>query len=143
MLGVALSFGWFLTGIPYWFFLGMLTGLLNIVPYLSLITWPVAILVKYLDTLTNDAAQGCFLAIVIWPSAVYLTVQFLDGWVLTPWIQREQTHLSALTILIVVFIGGALGGVWGMLFAIPAAASIKIVLEEVVLPRLSRWADTH
>jgi predicted PurR-regulated permease PerM len=38
IMGILLSAGWFLTGVPYWFLLGMLTGLLNIVPYLSIIS---------------------------------------------------------------------------------------------------------
>ena len=33
IMGVLLSAGWFLAGVPYWFFLGMVTGLLNVVPY--------------------------------------------------------------------------------------------------------------
>jgi predicted PurR-regulated permease PerM len=144
IVGIALSTGWFLTGVPYWFFLGMLTGLLTIVPYLSVITWPVAIALKYLDALTNSAGQSAgLLAVVVWPSAVYFTILFLEGWVLTPWIQSGQTHMSAATVLLVVFIGGALAGVWGLLFAIPIAACIKILLEELVLPPLRRWAVTH
>jgi predicted PurR-regulated permease PerM len=83
VMGVLLSAGWFFAGVPYWFFLGMLTGLLNIVPYLSVISWPIAILLKYVDTLTNaSGATPGLLAVVLWPSVVYVTVQFLEGWFL-------------------------------------------------------------
>ena len=141
IVGIMLSGGWFLTGVPYWFFLGMLTGILNIVPYLAIITWPVAILLKYVDVLTNGAGQSVgWLAILVWPSVVYVVVQFFEGWILTPWIQSGQTDMSAATVLIVVFIGGALAGIWGMLFAIPIAACVKILLQELVLPTLKRWA---
>jgi len=50
---------------------------------------------------------------------------------------------GAVTIILVVFIGGSVAGVLGMLLAIPAAACIKIFFEEVVLPPLRRWAATH
>ena len=144
VMGVALSAGWFLAGVPYWFFLGMLTGLLNIVPYLSIVSWPVAILLKYVDTLTGGASESPgLLAIVLWPSVVYLGVQLLEGWILTPWIQSGQTNLSAVTIILVVIIGGFVAGVLGMLLAIPVAACLKILGEEVVLPSLRRWAATH
>jgi predicted PurR-regulated permease PerM len=143
IMGVLLSAGWFLTGVPYWFFLGMLTGFLNIVPYLSVISWPVAILLKYVDTLTGGTTDGGLIQIVVWPSAVYITVQFLEGWVLTPWIQSGQTNLSAITIILVVIIGGVVAGILGMLLAIPVAACMKIFFEEVVLPPLQRWAATH
>jgi predicted PurR-regulated permease PerM len=142
IMGILLSAGWFLTAVPYWFLLGMLTGLLNIVPYLSVISWPVAILLKYVNSLTNATGES-ILAIVLWPSVVYLAVQLLEGWILTPWIQSGQTNMSAVTIILVVIIGGVLAGVLGMLLAIPVAACIKILSEEVVLPSLRKWATTH
>lgn len=142
IVGLFLSGGWFLTAVPYWFLLGMITGLLNIFPYLAVIGWPAAIILKYADTL--GAGQSAdLLSIVAWPSVVYLIVQFLDGWILTPWIQSGETNLNAATIIIVVFIGGAVAGMWGLLFAIPAAACVKILLHEVAFPPLKRWADTH
>jgi predicted PurR-regulated permease PerM len=143
-VGIMLSVGWFLSGVPYWFFLGMLTGILNIVPYLAIVTWPVAVLLKYVDTISNgDAASTGLLAILIWPSVVYIVVQFFEGWILTPWIQSGQTDMSAATVLIVVFIGGALAGIWGMLFAIPVAACVKILVQELLLPPLRLWAASH
>jgi predicted PurR-regulated permease PerM len=143
-MGMLLAAGWFIAAVPYWFFLGMLTGLLNIVPYLSIVSWPVAIVIKYVDALTNPAVQNTdVLAIVVWPSAVYIAVQLLEGWVLTPWIQSGQTNLSAVTIILVVIVGGVLAGVLGMLLAIPVAACIKIALEELVLPPLRSWAARH
>jgi predicted PurR-regulated permease PerM len=122
----------------------MLIGLLNIVPYLSVVGLPAAILLKYLDTLSGVEPQNAgIVAIVVWPSLVYFGVQVLDNWILTPWIQSGQTNLSAATILVSIFIGGALFGVWGLVFAIPVAACFKIFLEEFVAPPLKRWASSH
>jgi predicted PurR-regulated permease PerM len=144
LVGGLLSAGWFLADVPYWFFLGMVTGVLNIVPYLSIVTWPIAVLLKYVDSLTAGAGSHVdLLTVVIWPSVVYVAIQFLDGWILTPWIQSGQTNMSAATVVIVVFIGGAIGGIWGLLFAIPAAACIKILIEELLLPRIQKWVATH
>jgi predicted PurR-regulated permease PerM len=143
IMGVLLSAGWLWSGVPYWFFLGMLTGILNIVPYLSLLTWPVAVLLKYFDAMAAGV-PGDWLAAALWPSLVYLAVQFLENWVLTPWIQSGgHIKMSPATILLVVLIGGWVAGVWGLLFAIPVAACIKIVLDEVVLPRIRQWAAEH
>ena len=144
IMGVLLSVGWFLTGVPYWFFLGMLTGLLNIVPYISIVSWPVVILLKYAETITAAGGQSpSLLSIVLWPSTVYIAVQLLEGWLLTPWIQSGQTNLSAATIIIVVFIGAGLAGILGMLLAIPLAACIKILLDEIFLPHIRHWASEH
>jgi predicted PurR-regulated permease PerM len=142
IMGVVLSAGWFLTDVPYWFVLGMLTGLLNIVPYLSFVGWTIAILLKYAADLMGGESPG-LLSVVAWPSVVYIGVQLLEGWVLTPWIQSGQTDLSAATVLLVVIIGGAAAGILGMLFAIPLAACIKIFIGQLILPKARRWASTH
>lgn len=143
ILSAMFSFGWWITQIPYWFLLGTLTGILNIIPYASLVGWPIAILLKYIDYLQQSQSNDNFMSIVLWPSIVYGIVQFIDGWLLTPWIQGEKTDLSVATVLLAAFIGGYLGGFLGLLLAIPAAACLKIILWESVLPRLKNWAETH
>jgi predicted PurR-regulated permease PerM len=143
IMGILLSLGWFLTGVPYWFFLGMLTGLFNIVPYLSIVSWPVAILLKYAEAVSAADHEISLISILLWPSAVYLAVQLLEGWLLTPWIQSGQTNLSPATIIIVVFVGAALAGILGMLLAIPVAACAKILFKNLLLPRVRQWAREH
>jgi predicted PurR-regulated permease PerM len=137
---VLYSLGWALTGIRYWFLLGLITGILTIIPYASLVGWPLAILLKYLDVLSNGGGGFDLMAVVVWPSLAYLVVQFIESWLLTPWIQSQSMDMSAVTVLIVVFIGGALGGFYGLLLAIPVTACLKILGQELLLPRLERRA---
>jgi predicted PurR-regulated permease PerM len=137
--GVMYAGGWALTDVPYWFLLGIGTGLLSLIPYISAVGWPLAVLFKYLDSFSGNAQSG-WLAIVVWPSVAYLVVQFIESWILTPWIQRGSSDMSAVTLLIVMFIGGAIGGLFGLLFSIPVAACIKILFEEFIVPRWTRWA---
>ncbi len=144
LMSVMLSIGWFVADVPYWFLLGFGTGVLSIIPYAATLGWPVAILLKYLDMTTGTESPGfAWMAVFVWPSLVYLLVQLLEGWVLTPWIQSGSTNLSAVTILLVVFIGGSVGGIWGLILAIPVAACLKIFFEEVVRPRWLQWASEH
>ncbi len=134
------SLGWALTGIRYWFLLGLITGILTIIPYASLIGWPLAVLLKYLDVLSSGTHGFDLMAIVVWPSLAYLAVQFIESWLLTPWVQSQSMEMNAVTVLIVVFIGGALGGFYGLLLAIPVAACLKILVQELLIPRLTRNA---
>lgn len=133
------AIGWYFAGVPYWFILGLFAGLLNIIPYASGVFLPVAILLKYVDTLTVSPEQSTFMAIVFWPSFVFLFVQFLEGWVLTPWVQGEQMEMSVPTVLIVVFLGGAIGGFLGLLLSIPIYACFKILFQELVYPKIVAW----
>jgi predicted PurR-regulated permease PerM len=137
--GAMYAIGWAATDVPYWFLLGAGTGLLSLIPYVSAVGWPLAVLLKYLDSLTGSGQFG-WIAIVVWPSVAYLIVQFIESWILTPWIQRRSSDMSAVTLLIVMFIGGAVGGLFGLILCIPVAACIKILFEEFLLPKWSRWA---
>jgi len=141
LMGAMLSIGWLIVDVPYWFLLGIGTGLFSIVPYGATLGWPLAVLLKYLDMTTGSGAPGFdWTAVVLWPSVVYGVVQLLEGWVLTPFVQSQSTELSAVTILIVVFIGGAVGGLYGLILAIPLTACVKILFQEVVFVRLKQWA---
>ncbi len=139
------SLGWALTGIRYWFLLGLITGVLTIIPYASLIGWPLAVLLKYLDVLSGATGGFDLMAVVVWPSLAYLVVQFIESWLLTPWVQSQSMEMNAVTVLIVVFIGGALGGFYGLLLAIPIAACLKILIQELLLRKAIRNAaePTH
>jgi len=141
IMGAMFSIGWWVCGVPYWFLLGMGAGLLSLVPFLSGVVWPIAIALKWLDMTTGADATGFeFWAILIWPTVVYGVVQTIEGWVLTPWIQGKSMEMGVVTVIIVVFIGGAVGGMYGLLLCIPVAACIKILMQEVFLPRLRTWA---
>jgi predicted PurR-regulated permease PerM len=139
LMGSMFAIGWTLAGVPYAILLGFVTGLLSLVPFASIVGWPLALLLKYLDA-TSGGAAFSWVEVLLWPTVVYAVVQVIEGWILIPLIHRGSANLSAVTILIVVFVGGALGGVIGFVLAIPVASSIKMILEETLFPRLESWA---
>lgn len=138
--GVLYAGAWALVDVPYWFLLGIATGLTSLVPYLSAIGWPLAVVIKYADVVATGQSNGTdWMAILLWPSVAYLVVQFIESWVLTPWMQSRSTDMSAVTILIVVFVGGTVGGLFGLIFAIPVATCLKILIEEFIRTRWLQW----
>jgi predicted PurR-regulated permease PerM len=140
MMSVMLGIGWWWVGVPYWGLLGFGAGVLSLIPYAASLIWPIAILLKYLDMSTGSPVSDDFwMQLLFWPSAVYLFIQFIEGWILTPWIQSQSTDLNAATILLVVLVGGAIGGVWGLILAIPFTACLQIMAKELLLPRLRAW----
>lgn len=143
LMGVMFGIGWWWVEVPYWGLLGIGAGLLSLIPYAATVSWPLAILVKYLDVAAGAQTTDDFwMAVALWPSLVYLVVQILEGWVLTPLIQSQSSDLSAATILLAVLIGGALGGVLGLILAIPVTACLKIIMNDLVLPRFLAWRNT-
>lgn len=140
--GVMYAVGWALTDVPYWILLGSITGVLTIIPYVSIIGWPLAIVLKYVDTV-GAGQEAAWVPLLVLPSLPYLVVQFIESWWLTPWIQGRTNDLSAVTVIVVVLIGGAIGGLLGMLVAIPLASIVKILFHEFVLPKWHAWAESH
>ncbi|QDU72201.1 AI-2E family transporter [Mucisphaera calidilacus] len=136
--GSVLSAGWALAGVPYFLLLGVAGGIFNLVPFLGAVVWPVAVLLA----LADSGVDAGWLAPLLWPTLVYLVAVFIDSWIVEPWVQGSATNLGPLTIMLVVLTGAALMGVVGMLLAIPAAACVRVLLSEEILPRLRNWAES-
>jgi predicted PurR-regulated permease PerM len=117
IMGVLLATGFSLAGLKFGFALGLLAGLLNIVPYLgSILGLSVALPLALFQ-------PGGGLPLVGLCLAVFAAVQILDGWLLTPRIMGRQTGLHPVAIIVAVFFWGkALGGVLGMMLAVPLTA---------------------
>jgi predicted PurR-regulated permease PerM len=117
IMGVLLAIGFTIAGLRFGLALGLLVGLLNIVPYLgSILGLSIAL---PLALLQPEGGAGLMLACV----GVFVAVQAIEGWVLTPRIMGEQTGLHPVAIIFAVFFWGqAFGGILGMLLAVPLTA---------------------
>lgn len=140
IMGTMLAIGWLIVGVPYAILLGAITGVLCAVPYLGGVGLPLAIGLLALENAGLPEAEriGWF-AVILWPSVVFGIVQLGEGYILTPVIAGKATDLSPLAIFVAVLAGGALAGIYGMLLSIPVAACLKILLVEVLLPRIRAW----
>lgn len=137
IMSVLFVAGYMFIGVPYAILLGIFAGFISIVPYLGLVAIPLSILLLLVGQLeVSEADRMAWWGIILWPTVVYAIVGNLDGWVLTPWIQGKSTNLDPVTIFVAILAGGSVLGVYGMLISIPVAACLKIMLSEVVVPKL-------
>lgn len=115
--GGLFAIGFFLVGFPYSILLGMTLGLLNVIPYLgSIVGLGIALPLAYFGD--DGGVLRVTLALV-----VFGAVQTIEGYFLTPRIMGDRTGLHpALIIFAVFFWGVALGGILGMIIAIPLTA---------------------
>jgi len=139
VLMVILSLGWWMAGVPYFLLLGVLGGALNLLPFAAILSWPVAVILTMVHA-AGDPEASLLLA-ALWPTVVYVIAQSLDGWVIEPLVQGQATGMDALTVLLVVLAGGALLGILGVVLAVPIAACIKILSQEILLPKLRAFAE--
>ena len=142
ILAVLYSVGWTIVGVPYAIPLGIIVGIFTLVPYLGGIGLPLSIGLLAADQFSvPDADRMVWWGIILWPALIFVVCQFLDDYVLTPLIAGKATNLDPVTIVVAILAGGALAGLYGMLIAIPVAACIKILLREVLMPRIRDWIE--
>lgn len=140
IIGVICAIGWAICGVPYAILLGLITGIFSAVPYLGGIGLPIAIILLWVEQLTLPPGVRMSTAWILGgPTLVYVIMQILETYVITPAIAGKATNLDPVTILVAVLAGGSLGGVYGMLLSIPVAACLKILLTDVVMPHVREW----
>jgi predicted PurR-regulated permease PerM len=117
IMGVLLALGFSVIGLRFGLFIGLMLGVLNIVPYLgTIIGLSVALPLAFLQP--GGGAQLVGLVLL-----VFIVVQNIEGWYLTPKIMGDRTGLHPVTIIVAIFFWGtALGGILGMVLAIPLTA---------------------
>ena len=115
--GVLFAVGFSLAGLRYGFVIGLGLGFLNIIPYLgSIVGLSIALPVAYFQ-------EGGGWDTLLWDFAVFAVVQLIEGYALTPKIMGNRTGLHFMAIIVAVFFWGvALGGILGMILAIPLTA---------------------
>lgn len=139
VLMIVLSVGWYFAGVPYWLLLGVLGGALNLLPFAAVISWPIAVILTVVDK--SSGGGMAILWAIVGPTIVYVIAQSLDGWVIEPVVQGKATGMDALTVLLVVLAGGAILGLLGVVLAVPVAACIKILSQELLLPKARAFAE--
>ena len=137
--GIVFSIAYFAIGVPGAFILGPAVAVLSIVPYLALVGLPISVSLLWLEGHTGFRGQWWW--VLGAPTAVYFIGQALDDYVWTPLIQGKSTGMDTPTILFASLAGGALFGVFGLLIAIPIAACVKILVQEIFWPRFKEWAE--
>lgn len=133
MMGVALLnfIGlWLIARISFTYALGIgfIAGILNIIPYVGPIIGEVlgallCMVLKYGAGVGLDVNIWFFAFIVL---AIMLSVQLVDNFVLQPLIYSTSIQASPLEIFIVMLMASQLGGILGMLAAIPAYTVIRV-----------------
>ena len=110
-------------GVKYNFMLAILTGILNILPYIGIFT---ALLIGALITFaTSGVSHVLFIVIAI------VIIHAIDGNIIMPRVVGSKVKINSLIVIIGLVIGEMLWGIAGMLLTIPVLAIMKIVFDRV------------
>ncbi|MCC9076012.1 AI-2E family transporter [Litorilinea aerophila] len=115
-IAVAFGVGLYLLGVPYALLLGLVGGVLEVIPFLGgAVTMLAAVLVSL------PHSWNMALGAVAW----YIVVNLVEGYVLVPRLYQRTLRLHPLLVLIAFVAGGRLLGLAGALLAVPLAAAIQ------------------
>lgn len=114
-------------GIPYALLLGLLVALLDLIPIVGSTVGGVIV---------SLIALTISVKIAIATAVFYFVFRFIEDYLLIPRVMARTVAVPGLVTVIATVLGGALLGIVGALVAIPVAAAIKLLLDEVLSPRL-------
>lgn len=124
-LAIIYSSGLRLLGLEIAVFVGLISGLFAIVPYLGFIVGIMAASVAmYIETHS--------MVHVLAVCGVYGVGQMLESMVLTPWLVGDKIGLHPVAVIFAVLAGGELFGFMGVLLALPVAAVILVVIKRMM-----------
>lgn len=118
-VGLFVWIGLAIIGFPFALVLGLIAGILNIIPYVGPVIAAVPALVIALSN-QMDSSQ-IFLVL-----AVYIAGQVLDTIILVPFLVARIVNLHPVLVIISVVVGAQLMGILGMVICIPVVAALKV-----------------
>lgn len=120
LIGVLTTVGLWFIGIELALVLGLIAGLLSFIPNIG----PILAIIPAVLLASLDGTDT-----VLWVVALYLGVQAIESWGLTPWLQQRIVEMPpALTISIQILFG-LLAGTIGLILATPLAAAGMVLVN--------------
>lgn len=116
-------------GVPYPLLLGTFVALLDLIPVIGSTVGGIVV---------SLVALTVSLPVALATLGFYIFYRLAEDYLIVPRIQGRTVEIPALVSLIAVLIGGVLLGIVGVLVAIPVAAAIRLLLNEVAFPRLDK-----
>jgi predicted PurR-regulated permease PerM len=118
------AIGLFLLGIPYFYVLALIAGIGELIPIIG----------PFIGALPGIAvALSVSPALALGVTVFYLVQQQLESHVLVPRVMSRRVGVSPIVVIVALLIGGSLLGVLGAIIAIPTAAILQVVFEELTV----------
>lgn len=127
LVGTLVTIVFAILNIPYWPVIGVLTGIGNVIPYVG---GPVG----FGTTIIVCLLQGDNAKLIAGVVALAV-IMFIDGNIINPRLVAQAVEVHPLLVVVALIAGSTIGGLAGMLVAVPTAAFIK--------SQIDRWMDAR
>jgi len=119
-VGLMVGLAAFLLGVKYPLILGIISGVTNLIPYFGAFLGAIPAVAV---ALTDSWRLALYMALAIF------AIQQVESGLITPRVIGNRSGLHPLVIVFALLSGGKLLGIWGMLFAVPLAAALKVFIS--------------
>jgi predicted PurR-regulated permease PerM len=116
-------------GVPYPILLGMFVAFMDLIPVIGSTIGGIVV---------SLVALTVSLPVALATLAFYVAYRLAEDYLIVPRIMGRTVELPAIVSLVAVLIGGVLLGIVGALVAIPVAAAIRLLLQEIAFHRLDK-----
>lgn len=109
---------------------GFASGILNIIPYLGPFIGDLLAILMALIYHLNNAVEMPLLIFLIIVLAIFVVTQFIDNYVFQPLIYSNSVKAHPLEIFLIILLAGQIGGVFGILIAVPLYTVLRVIASE-------------
>lgn len=131
---ICFTLGLWLIGVPYALSLGIITGFLEIIPFIGGATG--AVLAMVVAFATNPI-------LALWVLALHLVVSNVEAHILVPYVYARTFRLHPAIVVLALLVGTKLFGLFGAILAAPAAAALYVLVEELYIRKVVQREDQH
>lgn len=132
ILALIYSVGLSILQVPMGAVIGIVAGMANMVPYMSIVVGLVpALLFALLES--GDVMQ------LLWVLIIFVGGQAFEGLYLSPRIMSGEVGLHPVIVIVAIIVGGTLFGLAGVLLAVPVTAVLKVIFQRLHKQWQSTW----
>jgi predicted PurR-regulated permease PerM len=120
IVGVVTGIAMAVIGVPFAGMIGVIAGVTNIIPYVGPIVggFVAAVVALFVDPW-----------LAVWAILAFVAIQQLESMFLSPRIMSDQVGIHPVLVIVVLLAGASLGGLLGMLLAVPVAGVIRVTWD--------------
>ena len=130
IIATLISVSLMIIGVDYALLIGVITCILNLIPYIGMLT---SALLSMAIALGGSTELSTLISVAI----VFVVVHLLDGNILVPRVVSSKVKINALASMLGIISAGSLVGISGMFLALPVLAITKVVFDRI--PALEPW----
>ena len=123
IIGVTAAIGLWLIGVPYFYVLALIAAVGEMIP----IVGPIIAAIPAVAVASSVSGSTA-----LWTAVFFLVQQQVENHLLVPKIMERQVGISPAVVIVALLVGGSLLGVVGAILAVPTAAILQVVFEELV-----------